>query len=382
MRSRPVKARGGTSAGYTVREVRDVSGETWDGWVRSSPGGGHVLQSHSWGEFKRERRWRPVRLVLERDGAVLGTGQFLSYNTLPVPGRLLYCTKGPWLPWDDAAAVRAFFEGLREVAGCEGAHTVKIEPEVPDERLDVKALLDDLGFRKARYDLNFSTTVVMDLSPSEEELLDRMSGKGKKGKTTRYNINLARRKGVEVYEPDVSRPEEFDRAFETLYAWIQGLAENKEGFSNRRPRQYFYDMMRRMSDARQGRFFFAAHEGRPLSGAYIFNFGEKFWFMHGASGPGDRKLQANYLLQWEIMRWAKRQGMTYCDFVGAPKREDRTPDNPYYGVYKFKTGFGGEAVDFPGCLDLRINLRRAAAWYEFEPLYYRAYYKLKHNVFY
>ena len=73
----------------------------WDAWLGSVPGAGHILQSHEWGEFKRRLGWRPVRVVLERSGEVVGLGQFLAYNTAPVTGVLLYCPKGPWLPWDE-----------------------------------------------------------------------------------------------------------------------------------------------------------------------------------------------------------------------------------------------------------------------------------------
>ena len=96
-------------------------------------------------------------MALEKDGEVVGVGQFLLYNTAPVPGYLMYCTKGPWLPWDDEEAVRAFFRGARALARREGAHTVKIEPEVLERRKDVKALLGEIGFRKARYDLHDKT---------------------------------------------------------------------------------------------------------------------------------------------------------------------------------------------------------------------------------
>ena len=109
---RPVR----TNITYTTREARSVSRAEWDDWLQGSPGGGHVLQSYEWGEFKRALGWRPIRLVLERDGGVVGLGQFLAYNTAPGPGVLMYCTKGPWLPWHDEEAVRAFFEGVREVA--------------------------------------------------------------------------------------------------------------------------------------------------------------------------------------------------------------------------------------------------------------------------
>jgi len=122
-----------TTATYKVREAGDVAPSGWDEWLRNSPGGCHVLQSYAWGEFKRRSQWSPLRLVLERDGEVAGVGQFLAYNTIPVPGFLMYCSKGPWLPWGDREAVRAFFSGAAAVAGEAGAHTLKIEPEIPGE---------------------------------------------------------------------------------------------------------------------------------------------------------------------------------------------------------------------------------------------------------
>ena len=98
-----------------------------------------------------------------------------------------------------------------------------------------------------------------------------------------------------------------------------------------------------MRDAGRGRFYFARHGEDLLSGAFVFTFGEKFWFMHGASVPDreKRKFQGTYLLQWEIMRRAKREGMVHADMVGAPKREERTKDNPYYGSYEFKRASAG-----------------------------------------
>ena len=180
-------------------------------------------------------------------------GQFLAYDTGPfVPGSLRYCTKGPWLPWEDEEAVRAFFEGVREVAGRLGAHTVKIEPEVIEEQKDTKALLGEIGFQKARYDLNHKTTMILDLRSPEEELLARMKGK------TRYNVRLAARKGVGVEETG------FEEAWDTFYGLLEGTAE-RNGFAIRRSHEYLHDSMRAMYDAGQGRFFFAAYEGELLA---------------------------------------------------------------------------------------------------------------------
>jgi lipid II:glycine glycyltransferase (peptidoglycan interpeptide bridge formation enzyme) len=360
-----------TTTLYTTTEARRITRVEWDGWLRDSPGGGHVLQSYEWGEFKRRLGWRPIRLVLERDGAVVGLAQFLAYDTGPfVPGALWYCTKGPWLPWDDEEAVRTFFEGVREVARREGAHTVKIEPDVLEEQKDIKTLLGEIGFRKARYDLNLKTTLVVDLSLSEEELLARMKSK------TRYNARLAARKGVEVVEP------EFEEGWATFYEWMKATSERKEDYVLRRSRDYLHGVMRSMHDAGQGRLFFAEHEGTPLAGMYVFTFGEKYWYMYGASSDEKRNLKPNYVLQWEVMRWAKQRGLTHYDMVGVPKPEELNESSSLWNVYKFKEGFGGELVDSLGCFDLPVKKTRAAAWHKLEPVYYRLYYKLNNNVFY
>jgi lipid II:glycine glycyltransferase (peptidoglycan interpeptide bridge formation enzyme) len=233
-------------------------------------------------------------------------------------------------------------------------------------------MLEGFGFQKARYDLNFDATILMDLSPDEEQLLAGMTGK-----TTRYNVRLAGRKGVEVREP-----EDFDWAFDKFYEWLGDMAEQKEGYDLKRPPEYYHRMMSLLREADQGRFFFAFHEGQPLSVVYIFTFGNKMWYMQGASDRQNRKLKPTYVLQWEVMRWAKSRGITYYDMVGIPKKEDRDENDPYYGVYKFKMGFGGEVVDFIGCMDLPVKPGLAALWYRIEPLYYRAYLKIKKSIFY
>ena len=361
-----------TASEYAVREYKSQDRERWDELVASSPGGGHVLQSFTWGEFKKDQRWEPLRLTLEKDGRVVGTAQFLLYNTLPVPGYLMYSPKGPWLDWGNKEAVEAFFCGVREIAAANNAHTVKIEPEVSRHEKEPRRQLKALGLRGARYDLNFADTIVMDLSLSEDEL---MAGMG--GKTTRYNIRLAGRKGVEVYQPGG-----FDWAFDTLYGWMQGLAEHKEGYHITRPREYFHDAARRMWETDQGRFFVAEHEGEPIAIAYFFDFGRKLWYMYSASSSHKQNLKPNHLLQWEAIRWAKERGITFYDLVSVPPPEERNESHPGYGVYKFKKGFGGEVVEFIGCMDLPIEPRRAEAWYRLEPLYYRAYSKIKKNIFY
>ena len=61
----------------------------------------------------------------------------------------------------------------------------------------------------------------------------------------------------------------------------------------------------------------------------------------------------NYLLQWEMIKWAIEAGCDIYDFRGVSGNLDES--NPLYGLYRFKKGFGGEFTEFIGELDYVFN---------------------------
>ncbi len=76
-----------------------------------------------------------------------------------------------------------------------------------------------------------------------------------------------------------------------------------------------------------------------------------------------------YLLQWEGMRWAARQGCQEYDLWGIPdvdevelERQFAGRSDGLWGVYRFKRGFGGQVVRSPGAWD-RV----------YQPVLYRLY---------
>ena len=65
-----------------------------------------------------------------------------------------------------------------------------------------------------------------------------------------------------------------------------------------------------------------------------------------------------YLLQWEAMRWAKRQGCTQYDLWGVPDLSEEALEDQFmdrsdglWGVYRFKRGFGGKVRRTIGAWD-------------------------------
>ncbi|MBV9614550.1 MAG: peptidoglycan bridge formation glycyltransferase FemA/FemB family protein, partial [Ktedonobacteraceae bacterium] len=53
--------------------------------------------------------------------------------------------------------------------------------------------------------------------------------------------------------------------------------------------------------------------------------------------------------QWEAIRWARQQGALSYDFWGIPATDNE--DEAMAGVYRFKRGWGGRIVQFPGCYE-------------------------------
>lgn len=61
----------------------------------------------------------------------------------------------------------------------------------------------------------------------------------------------------------------------------------------------------------------------------------------------------NYLLQWEMIKWAVERGCDIYDFRGVSGNVDK--NHPLYGLYRFKKGFGGKFTEFIGELDYVFN---------------------------
>ena len=118
-----------------------------------------------------------------------------------------------------------------------------------------------------------------------------------------------------------------------------------------RGREYFHALLRAMGE--DARLLMACHGDSPIAGAIEVFCGEKAWYLYGASSNDHRNLMPNYLLQWEMIRWAVEKGCRVYDFRGVSG--DVSEDNPLYGLYRFKKGFGGDFTEFVGEMDLVLN---------------------------
>jgi lipid II:glycine glycyltransferase (peptidoglycan interpeptide bridge formation enzyme) len=142
---------------------------------------------------------------------------------------------------------------------------------------------------------------------------------------TRYNLNLAERKGVKV-----SGSKDVD-----TFARLARQTANRQGIHL--PGAAFYRAALELFGPTDSvRLYLAQHEGDILGGIMVFRFGKTAYYLYGGSSDIKRELMLDF----------RALGCETYDWWGVP--EEPAPDHPWFGLYRFKTGFGGETVRYIG----------------------------------
>ena len=94
-------------------------------------------------------------------------------------------------------------------------------------------------------------------------------------------------------------------------------------------------------------------EGEPVAYGLIIGDGREAEYYEAASTDLNRKLPGAYALLWQAMRDLKKAGYERFNLWGiAPAGQ---PNHRYAGVTTFKTGFGGEIMEYVPAHDIVIS---------------------------
>jgi lipid II:glycine glycyltransferase (peptidoglycan interpeptide bridge formation enzyme) len=322
----------------TLREVADP--RQWDDVLLRLPNP-HVLQTWEWGAFKERQGWRAIHYLWEMEGTPCAAALALLRRPVRLPLGVMYVPKGPLLPWDDDSLLQNVLADLETAARRAGAVFLKIDPDVEEntpEGETVTAILRARGWRPSGEQVQFRNTLLLELTLSPDDLLARMKPKW------RYNIRLAGRKGVTVRPGTVED-------LPLLYRMYRETSVRDRFVI--RPEEYYRDAWGSFINAGLAQPLIAEVGNEPVAMVILFRFGQRVWYMYGASRSMYREYMPNHLLQWEAIRWAQAQGCTVYDLWGAPERPDES--DPMWGVYRFKAGFGARPVRYIGAWDFPVH---------------------------
>lgn len=283
------------------------------------------LQSWEWGEFQEQVGKKVIRLGFT-EGDKLFFAILLIKNSLP--GGLSYL-------YSPRIKVKNLKDKQLEFVFNEIKNTAKQEKAVFfrfDSRSKLRVASYELRVKRT-IDVQPRKTLILDLTRPEEELLKNMHQK------TRYNIRLAKRKGVTVRSAE---PEDFD-------VWWQIMDETKERDQFRLHGKAYYEKMLLIPFIK---LIVAEYKGQIIAGNIMSFFGDISTYVHGGSSNEFRNVMAPFALQWHAIKEAKKQDLKYYDFFGIDEKK-------WPGVTRFKKGFlpagrqdGGNEIGYPGTFDM------------------------------
>ena len=310
----------------------------WNAFVEANPTGS-VTQTYEWGELSDSLGGDVVRLGALADDALCGV-MLLVVGRAPVLRRpYLYAPRGPVVADPDSPALAALCAHAVEESRRRGAFMLKVEPNAPDGDAAWLEALARLGFRRNPFATHPRRSWVLDITPSEEDLLAGMKEKW------RYNIRLASRKGVRVREASTS--EDMD----TFYTLYEETAQ-RDGFFIH-PKKHYADILRHYGARDSAVLLLAEYEQSAIAALFAVRCGATTTYMFGASSNRERNRMPNHLLQWTAICWAKAHGCSIYDFRAIAENLD--PREDLYSLYTYKQGFGGYSTLSLETHDLPLN---------------------------
>ncbi len=239
---------------------------------------------------------------------------------------------------------------------------IRFDPDVsfstPEDRdlfnygMKMVSYADRLKLRKNSVDIQPPDSTLVDLTGTEEEILEKMHSKW------RYNIRLSERKGVVIHRylgNDINLSEKIDKFYE-----LTKITNARDGNASH-AKAYYADLIKSSAEEiNKGRdvpvisLYIAEHEGEEIASIMTLFSHDEAIYLYGASSNNKRNLMPNHLLQWTAMKDAKAYGSKYYDMYGMPP-EGKDENHPMHGLYLFKANFGGKNIHRTGSWDIPLK---------------------------
>lgn len=309
----------------------------WNNFLLNQPTQtGIFLQSAEWLDFQEKLGHEIYRLGMTEGGEMSVLCGIIE-NKLPFNKKNFYIPRGPIENSEHQVSSILYENLLKEITQLDKQKNtvfIRLEPpNIQSKILNTKYKIQNTSHAQPEH------TLVLDITKSEDELLSGMHEK------TRYNIRLAEKKNLVLK----------DGALEDFWKLMEETTK-RDGFRPY-PKSTYEKMIKSISgDGKTGmraELKIVYFENTPLAAAIVGYFGDTVTYLHGASSHEYRNLMAPYFLHWKIIGEAKKLGYKFYDFWGID--ETKWP-----GVTRFKKGFGGFEINYPGTFDLPIS----KLWYK------------------
>ena len=191
------------------------------------------------------------------------------------------------------------------------------------------------GYRKNKTPFLPGTTILVDLSFSKKALLSLMKSK------TRYNIRLAKKRGVIVKVVDGETLMKNNKVFEDLFYMQRQNAKRLGIFLL--PRKWLKAQIKSLGNKC---FVTMAYiENELVAVTFYMTSDDGVFYSHNGSTRIGRQNYAPTACVWEGLLEGKKRNLQFFDFEGI--YDPRSKIKKWTGFTRFKEGFGGRKVMYP-----------------------------------
>jgi peptidoglycan pentaglycine glycine transferase (the first glycine) len=322
-----------------VKEI--TSHDEWQQFINSVKPN-TFLHTWQWGEFEKSLGRIIVRLGVYRENTLVAVAFFSKITARR--GTFLLCPHGPIVTVSELEKLEEIIAALKtevlKIAKKEHCDFVRISTLILDTP-EHNQVFKKLGFRSSPIHMHSELAWIVDVSKSEEEILQGMK------KNTRYSIRKAEKDGIEI----IASTELKD--FEKFWQVYMSTAKRQQfvPFS----KDYVLNEFECFLKEQQAVLFFGKYKEEIIATAFVVYANGSGFYHHGASDNKHQGITASELVQWAAIKEAKHRGCTRYNFWGISPED--AVNHPWYGLSKFKRGFGGYSEAYVHAEDYVITLK-------------------------
>lgn len=366
----------------------------------------HFMQTIEFGEIRKVKHFIP-HIVGMKDKGKLVCSALLLEKKLPGNYKYYYVPRGYTIDYNNHELLKEFTNNLVSYCKKNKAIFIKIDPAIKrytidldgkkidgEDNQDLIKYLTSIGYKHLGFNLGFEHeeprfTFRVNIDKPIEDVFKSFHATTRKvlNKGNQYNLKIykgtekdindfyetmietAKREGI--IQANIKYYEDFYKIFHKsnmsdLYIAKVNINELKELFKQNiletKNRETKNEIQAKEKEDKLNKLYRILNEINEinekeltLASIITVKYKDMVWTVHGGNHSKLMSLNANYLIYYEIIKDANKEGYKQVDLFGTCGIPNPTPDNPIYGIHNFKKRLGGEYTEFIGEFDLIAN---------------------------
>ncbi len=388
-------------------ELVNLTLDEFDKYSRNHPLKSFV-QTPQMGEIRKSKGWEVFYLALKDKDEIKGATMLVSHPKF-LGKKEFYAPRGVLVDYKDEDLTKTFLLKLKDYVKQNNGFMLRIDPYVIYKQRDINgevvpngidnsnlvSLFHNLGFVKSKNDEQLKWLYILDLDgKTEDDILKGMNKNTRNiiRKTLKNNIKLRKLNHDELSllekitdetgqrrgfaSKDLKYYEQMDDLFkdEVIYViaeinlkeHISSLSEQLETEKNRLNKlsdnlanegkkkeiKVTIDSLTKKID-KANELIKTDGEDLILSGAMFMAYGDELVYLFCGNYKKYMEFNAQYFIQWQMIKYAIDHNFKRYNFYGISGIFDK--NDPSYGIYEFKKGFGGNVVELLGDYELGLG---------------------------